>query len=113
MRFCGVKRPVAARSDKDAGGCLTGGRIQDRRAIQESVCLDPADGDDGVSDEAVTVVHVRGRRHVLPTVEKQYPNCADSARRIVNPTAQREGAPGAPPYEIMTPSELGRLSECG
>ena len=86
LRFRGVKRPVAAISDKDAAG------PEDDGAGREAGCLDPADGDDGVSDEAVTVVHVEDKRHVLPAVEKQCPSGAGSARRIVNPTRQREMA---------------------
>lgn len=92
LRFRGTKRPVAAISDKDAAGCLASHSSQDYRAGREAGCLDPADGDDGVSDEAVTVVHIEDKRHVLPAVEEQFPSGAGSARRIVNPTGQGQVA---------------------
>ncbi|HUY86798.1 MAG TPA: hypothetical protein VMU77_06755, partial [Acidimicrobiales bacterium] len=44
------------------------------------------------SDEAVTVVHVEDKCHVLPAVAEQCPSGAGCARRIVNPTGQREMA---------------------
>ena len=64
LRFRGMKRLIAATSDKDAAGCLAGGGAEDHRAGREAGCLNPADGDDGVSDKAVTVVHVEDERHV-------------------------------------------------
>jgi hypothetical protein len=92
LRFRGVKRPIAAISDKDAAGCLAGHGPQDHRSGRKARCLDPADGDDGVSDEAVAVVHVEDKRHVLPAVAEQCPSGAGSARRIVNPTRQGQVA---------------------
>ena len=57
------------------------------RADQEAGCLDPADCDDGVSDEALTVVHVKNKRHVLIAITEQSPCSAGGARRIVNPNS--------------------------
>jgi len=92
LRFRGVKPPIAAISDKDAAGCLAGRRPKNYGAGREAGCLDPAGDDDGVSDEAVTVVHVEDKRHVLPAVAEKYPSGAGCAGRIVNPTGQREMA---------------------
>ena len=90
LRFRGVKRPVAAISDKNASCCLAGGRPQDHGAGREAGCLDPADGDDGVADEAVTVVHVEDECHVLPAGAEQVPCDPRSRCRVVDPSGQVE-----------------------
>jgi len=91
LRFRGVKPQVAAISDKDAAGCLAGRGPEDDGAGRKAGCLDPADGNDGVSDEAVAVVHVEDKCHVLPAVTEQRPGRVGGAPARPRRTA---GTPG-------------------
>jgi len=52
--------------------------------------LDPADGDDGVPDEAVAVVHVEDERDILAVGAEQVPRDPCSRCRVVDPPGQVE-----------------------
>lgn len=54
--------------------------------------LDPANGDDGMADEAVAVIEVERQGQVLTPATEQVPGKAGSACRVVDPT--RESEPG-------------------
>ena len=52
--------------------------------------LDPADSDDGMTDEAVAVVHVEDEDHVLLTGAEEVPRDPCSGCRVVYPPGQAE-----------------------
>jgi len=56
---------------------------------RESSCLDPADGDDSMPDEAVAVVHVEDEGHVTAGAE-EVPCDPCSRWRVVDPPGQDE-----------------------
>jgi hypothetical protein len=61
---------VAAIADKDAFACATSFSSVKNRAGTEASFLHPADCDDRMSDEAVSLVHVQGERDVFSTIAK-------------------------------------------
>ncbi len=73
LGFRGAQRPVAAVADEN-GACRPARlRSEEHRLGREPSGLDPADGDDGMSDEVVAVVHVEDEDHVLPTGAEEVP----------------------------------------
>ncbi len=56
---------------------------------REPSCLDPADSDDGMPDEAVAVVHVEDEGHVVTTGPEEVPCDPCSRCRVVDPGGGR------------------------
>ncbi len=67
LGFRGAESPVAAVADEDRARRPARLRSEEHRVGGKPSGLDPPDGDDGVPDEAVAVVHVEDEGHVLPT----------------------------------------------
>ena len=90
LGFRGAERPVAAVADEDGARRPARLRSQEHRVGGEPSCLDPADGEDGMPDEAVAVVHVEDEDHVLPSGAEQVSRDPCSGCRVVYPTGQVE-----------------------
>ena len=90
LGFRGAERPVAAVADENGARRTSRLRSQEHRVGGQPGGLDPADGDDGMPDEAVTVVHVKDGGHVLPTRAEEVPRDPCSGCRVVYPPGQVE-----------------------
>ena len=88
LGFRGAERPVAAVADEDGARRPARLRSEEHRVGREPSCLDPADSDDGMPDEAVAVVHVEDKGHVLPTGAEEVPSDPCSGCRVVYPPGQ-------------------------
>ena len=90
LGFRGAESPVAAVADEH--GARRPARLgsQEHRVGGEPSCLDPADGDDRMPDEAVAVVHVEDEDHFLPSGAEQVSRDPCSGCRVVYPPGQVE-----------------------
>ena len=88
LGFRGAERPVAAVADEDGARRPAHLRSEEHRVGGEPSCLDLADGDDRMPDEAVAVVHVEDEDHVLPSGAEQVSRDPCSRRRVVYPSGQ-------------------------
>ncbi len=90
LGFRGAQRPVVAIADEDGAGCPARLGSEEHWAGREPSGLDPADGDDSVTNEAVAVVQVENDCHVLTVMAEQVTCELRSRRRPVDPTGEVE-----------------------
>jgi hypothetical protein len=90
LGFRGAESTVAAVADED-GACRPARLGSEKHRVGcEPSDLYPANGDDGVADEPVAVVHLEGEGHVLSTGAEEVPSDPCSRCRIVYAPGQVE-----------------------